>query len=201
MRSLCNTNQRYNSRHHGTFSNFSSFSCKTRSLRLLGPNSIPARLFPYGVTVGSLAIAFIIIELILINQQRLLPGIMMLLSFILLVLFIAGIIATGIQLFGGSNVNNLCQTYVNDMKVSGPSRDTLAWLQQNSICEFTNVVRFRSRSGANLENRSVLECRLCVLDYRHCFPGMDDRYGESSEPERVRMRGDFLVDSGALLPW
>jgi len=97
-------------------------------------------LFPYGVTVGSLAIAFILIELILIMQQRLLPGIMMLLSFILLVLFITGIIATAIQLFGGNNVNNLCQTYVNDMKFTGPSENTLAWLQQNNICQCWSAV-------------------------------------------------------------
>ncbi|KAF2500830.1 hypothetical protein BU16DRAFT_523577 [Lophium mytilinum] len=97
-------------------------------------------LFPYGVTVGSLAIAFILIELILIMQQRLLPGIMMLLSFILLVLFVTGIIATAIQLFGGHNVNNLCQKYVNDMKFTGPSGNTLAWLQQNSICQSWSAV-------------------------------------------------------------
>ncbi|KAF2814291.1 uncharacterized protein BDZ99DRAFT_495807 [Mytilinidion resinicola] len=95
---------------------------------------------PYGVTVGSLAIAFILIELILIMQQRLLPGIMMLLSFILLVLFVTGIIATGIQLFGGHNVNNLCQTYVNNEKFTGPSGNTLAWLQQNSICQSWDAV-------------------------------------------------------------
>jgi len=97
-------------------------------------------LFPYGVTVGSLAIVFILIELILIMQQRLLPGIMMLLSFILLVLFVTGIIATAIQLFGGNNVNNLCQTYVNNMKFTGPSGNTLAWLEQNSLCQSWSAV-------------------------------------------------------------
>ncbi|OCK90894.1 uncharacterized protein K441DRAFT_689142 [Cenococcum geophilum 1.58] len=93
-----------------------------------------AMLFPYGVTVGALTIIFIIIELILIAQRRLLPGIMMLLSFVLLVLFITGIIGTAIQLFGGPNINNQCNTYVSNMKVTGPSINTLAWLQQNNIC-------------------------------------------------------------------
>jgi len=87
------------------------------------------------VTVGALTIIFIIIELILIAQRRLLPGIMMLLSFVLLVLFITGIIGTAIQLFGGPNINNQCNTYVSNMKVTGPSINTLAWLQQNNICK------------------------------------------------------------------
>ncbi|KAF2086311.1 hypothetical protein K490DRAFT_44421 [Saccharata proteae CBS 121410] len=92
-------------------------------------------LFPYGVVVGSLTIVFIIVEIILIAQRRLLPGVMMLWSFILLVLFITGIIETAIQLFGsGSNVSGNCNRYVNNDKSTGASVYTLAWLEQNSIC-------------------------------------------------------------------
>lgn len=90
---------------------------------------------PYGVTVGALTIVFILIELILIAQRRLLPGIMMLLSFILLVLFITGVIGTAIQLFAGPNINNQCNTYVFNQNPTGPSLSTLAWLQQRNICE------------------------------------------------------------------
>jgi hypothetical protein len=92
---------------------------------------------PYGVTVGALALLFIIIEIVFIAQRRLLPGTMMLLSFILLVLFIAGIIGTAIQLFAGPNINNQCNTYVFNNAADGPSRDTLAYLQQKNICEYT----------------------------------------------------------------
>jgi hypothetical protein len=60
---------------------------------------------------------------------------MMLLSFILLVLFIAGIIGTAIQLFAGPNINNQCNTYVFNDDASGPNVDTLAFLQQRNICE------------------------------------------------------------------
>lgn len=91
---------------------------------------------PYGVTVGALAILFIIIELVYIAQRRLLPGIMMLLSFILLVLFIAGVIGTAIQLFAGPNINNQCNTYVFNLDVKGPSLETLAYLQQKNICKW-----------------------------------------------------------------
>lgn len=89
---------------------------------------------PYGVTVGALAIIFIIIEITYISQRKLLPTTMMLLSFILLVLFIAGVIGTAIQLFAGPNINNQCNTYVFNDDSNGPNRDTLAFLQQRNIC-------------------------------------------------------------------
>lgn len=90
---------------------------------------------PYGVTVGALAIIFIIVEIAYISQRKLLPGTMMLLSFILLVLFIAGVIGTAIQLFAGPNINNQCNTYVFSDDSSGPNVNTLAFLQQRNICK------------------------------------------------------------------
>ena len=93
---------------------------------------------PYGVGVGSIAIIFILIMLILIAQRRLLPGVMMLFSFILLVLFVTGIIGTAMQLFGGPNINNQCNTYVFSNKQTGAGQNslqTLAWLQQQNICK------------------------------------------------------------------
>ncbi|KAF2641283.1 hypothetical protein P280DRAFT_307320 [Massarina eburnea CBS 473.64] len=92
-------------------------------------------IFPYSVAVGSIAITFIIIMMILIAQRRLLPGVMFLFSFILLVLFITGIVGTALQLFAGPNVNNLCNMYVGSQRLVGPNGSTLAWLQQNSICQ------------------------------------------------------------------
>ncbi|KAH9879971.1 hypothetical protein J1614_001995 [Plenodomus biglobosus] len=92
-------------------------------------------IMPYGVTVGALALIFIIVEIVYISQRKLLPGLMMLLSFILLVLFIAGIIGTAIQLFAGPNINNQCNTYVFGDDQDGPNLDTLAFLQQRNICQ------------------------------------------------------------------
>lgn len=61
---------------------------------------------------------------------------MLLLSFILLVLFLAGLVGTGIQYFGSpSNVNGQCQRFVNNQVQSGANANTLAWLQQKNICE------------------------------------------------------------------
>lgn len=101
---------------------------------------------PYGVTVGALTIVFIIVELILIAQRRLLPGIMMLLSFVLLVLFIAGAVGTGLQLFGGNNINNRCNQFVWNMRQYGPTIETLAWLQQQNICKSLLSVAFQEQS-------------------------------------------------------
>ena len=85
--------------------------------------------------MGSLTIVFVFIQLILISQRPLLPGVMLLLSFILLVLYMAGLIETAIQLFGPGNVSDNCSTYVLNNPISGVSVNTLAWLEQDNICK------------------------------------------------------------------
>lgn len=134
---------------------------------------------PYGVTVGALAIIFIIIEIVYIAQRKLLPGTMMLLSFILLVLFIAGIIGTAIQLFAGPNINNQCNTYVFNDNSNGPNANTLAFLQQRNICTYPTVLRceldFERQRLTKF--RPVLASSLRILDCWICVPGLDDDYG------------------------
>ena len=95
---------------------------------------------PYGITVGALTVIFILIMLGLIYQRRLLPGLVMISSFILLVLYITGVIETAIQLFGPQgDIASNCQRYVSSVRnepgYKGPSLTTLAWLQQNSTCQ------------------------------------------------------------------
>jgi hypothetical protein len=91
---------------------------------------------PFGISVGSLTVLFVFLMLVLIWQRRLLPGVVMLSSFILLVLFITGVIETAIQLFGpAGNINGNCQTYVFGNKQNQLDINTLAWLQQQSICQ------------------------------------------------------------------
>ncbi|KAM0717592.1 hypothetical protein Q7P37_007444 [Cladosporium fusiforme] len=101
----------------------------------LGGLGIPW-IMPFGISVGSLTVLFIWLMLVLIWQRRLLPGVVMLGSFILLVLYITGVIATAIQLFGPEgNINGNCQTYVFNNKQNQLNVNTLAWLQQQSICQ------------------------------------------------------------------
>lgn len=85
----------------------------------------------------------IFIEIVLITQRKLLPGVMIIGSFILVVLYITGIIETGIQLYGDpSDVNGKCQRYVDNNEQFGPSVNTLAWLEQDSICKSWSLRRY-----------------------------------------------------------
>jgi len=98
-------------------------------------------IMPFGITVGSLTVLFVWLKLVLIYQRRLLPSIVMIGSFILLVLYITGIVETAIQLFGpAGNINGNCQTYIYNQPSHGLSLDTLAWLEQDSICASWDAV-------------------------------------------------------------
>ena len=99
-------------------------------------NSPCNRLFPYSVATGSLGILFILIILGLIAQRQLLPGIVMLGSFILFVLFLTGLIETSIQLYGPTgSVNSYCNVYTpSSGYTSGQGEATLAYLETQGIC-------------------------------------------------------------------
>jgi hypothetical protein len=76
--------------------------------------------------------------LYLISQRQLLPGIVVMGSFILFVLWMVGLIVISIELWGPSgSVNGNCNLYVTSASISGPNIDTLAYLEQHSICEYT----------------------------------------------------------------
>lgn len=111
-------------------------------------------------------------------------------AFILLVLFLTGLIETAIQLFGAGNVSANCTRYVNNNKISGVSATTLAWLEQSSICKFrvwlgswvclTNVDRFK-----------LVRC-IQLLDYWHHFLHMDDAHVFASGQRSIRRRSSSL---------
>ena len=91
---------------------------------------------PYDITVGALTIIFVLIMLGLIAQRRLLPGFLIIGSFVLLVLYITGLIESAIQMFGPvGSINSKCNNYIFNQPTRGLSVDTLAWLQQASICQ------------------------------------------------------------------
>ena len=95
------------------------------------------------VTTGSLGVFFIILLLILAYYRHLLPGIVMIGSFILFVLWVAGLVDTSIQLFSPTgNIQTNCNNYVTNSQQKGNSLDTLAWITQNSICEFLSSFLF-----------------------------------------------------------
>ncbi|KAK1853652.1 hypothetical protein CCHR01_03753 [Colletotrichum chrysophilum] len=91
--------------------------------------------FPYYITVASLVIIFIGLLLYLVYQRRLLPAIVMIGAFILFVLWFVGLVVVSIQLWGpDGSVSSTCNLAVFNRNPTGQSLDTLAWLQQRSIC-------------------------------------------------------------------
>lgn len=99
------------------------------------------RLFPFGIVTSSLTLLFLLAILILAAQRMLIPGIILVLSFILFVLWLTTLIETAVQLFGPQgNVNANCNTYVTGQQYRGVSVETLAWLTQNNICSCWKAV-------------------------------------------------------------
>lgn len=97
------------------------------------------RLFPYMVVTGSLGVSFILLILILASQRFLLPGIILIGSFILFALFLTGLIETSLQLYGPvANVNGACSAYVvNNVAAAPPVGEGVgffAWVLQGNIC-------------------------------------------------------------------
>lgn len=110
---------------------FASFSSQQSQLELGTP-----WYFTYTIVVGALGVLFILIMLWLINQKSLLPGIVILGSFILFVLWMVALIRISIELWGPQgNVNGNCNLYVANREQTGQSLETLAWLQQDNICQ------------------------------------------------------------------
>lgn len=83
---------------------------------------------------ASLTLFFLLLILILASRRLLIPGIILLGSFILFVLWLTALIETAIQLYGAGNVNGNCQLFVSNRVYEGVSVETLAWLTQNNIC-------------------------------------------------------------------
>ncbi|KAJ0342947.1 hypothetical protein COL154_011467 [Colletotrichum chrysophilum] len=113
-------------------------------MRCCGRNADDSRYFPYYITVASLVIIFIGLLLYLVYQRRLLPAIVMIGAFILFVLWFVGLVVVSIQLWGpDGSVSSTCNLAVFNRNPTGQSLDTLAWLQQRSICRFSSVRKSR----------------------------------------------------------
>ncbi|OBT47982.1 hypothetical protein VE00_01683 [Pseudogymnoascus sp. WSF 3629] len=92
--------------------------------------------FTYNITIGALGLSFFILLLYLINARALLPGIVILGSFILFVLWLVGLIVISLELWGPQgDVNGNCALYVGGKESRGQGQETLAWLMQNTICQ------------------------------------------------------------------
>ena len=78
---------------------------------------------------------FVVIIIYLTASRLLIPGVVIIGSFILFVLWLTGLIKTSIELWGPEgSVNANCVQYVQNQPFSGQSINTLAWLAQDNIC-------------------------------------------------------------------
>lgn len=101
--------------------------------------------FTYYIIVGSLVVAFIAILLWLIFSRRLLPSIVMIGGFILFVMWLVGLVVVSIELWGPSSgptgsVSGNCNLAVFNQNPTGQTLQTLAWLEQRSICQSWQAV-------------------------------------------------------------
>ena len=93
---------------------------------------------PFWVVTGALGVTFVLVIIYLVSSGQLIPGVVILGSFILFVLFLTGLIRIAIELFGATaNINSYCTEYVQDNPSKGPSILTLAYLQQINICKWS----------------------------------------------------------------
>lgn len=77
----------------------------------------------YSITVGVLTEIFVWAMLFLSFQRNLLPGVVMILGFVLLVLYITGFVGTAVQVFGP--VLKACHRYVDEIPSEGMGWSTL----------------------------------------------------------------------------
>lgn len=134
------------------------------------------RLFPFEVTISALGIVYLIMMLVLIARRSLLPGIVLVGTFILFVLWLAGLIQTSVMMFGPSGgVNSNCNIYVFGSPVSGVSVYSLAYLQQKNICELFEWIDYGWQdTHTRFVSRSKLASGFCIRDSWHSLPVLDD---------------------------
>lgn len=71
----------------------------------------------------------------LIFQRRLLPAIVMIGGFMLFILWLVGLIVVAVELWGNNGVSSSCNVQVFNQNPTGETLQTLAWLEQRSICQ------------------------------------------------------------------
>lgn len=71
----------------------------------------------------------------LIFQRRLLPAIVLIGGFVVFVLWLVGLIVVAVELWGPGGVASSCQAQVFGLNPTGQTLQTLAWLEQRTICQ------------------------------------------------------------------
>jgi hypothetical protein len=88
-----------------------------------------------GIASGSLSVIYIVMSVILAQRRYLLPGVIILLAVLLIPMWVTGLVATSIALWGSQDgVNARCNRNLQALSTGGHDIYTLLWLQENSIC-------------------------------------------------------------------
>ncbi|KAG5938321.1 hypothetical protein E4U59_003861 [Claviceps monticola] len=104
--------------------------------------------FIYYITVGCIALLFIGGIFWLIAKRRLLPAIVMIGAFILFVMWLVGLVVVSVQLWGpDGSIETTCNLHVFNEDPHGQNQETMAWLQQRSICQCWHLVFAMSLTG------------------------------------------------------
>jgi hypothetical protein len=156
-------------------------------------------LFPYAVTVGSLTLFFVILMIVLLAQRKLQPAWVLLGSFILIALFLAGLIETAIQLFGNVSLPFTISfpllpisSFLSSPPLSlllfswklisdqtGQRKHLLQPLRQQQQHP-RRLHRYTGLVGTK-QHLLAMGCCFCFLDHWFGFLGLDDGRGCSGE--------------------
>ncbi|ATY66163.1 hypothetical protein CCM_00465 [Cordyceps militaris CM01] len=103
---------------------------------------------PYYLTVAAVALAYLLAVMWLIWYRRLLPAIVMIGAAALFVLWMVGLVASAIALWGVGGVQSVCDEQVWNQNPRAPDAATLAWMQQRNICQSWYLVFAMGLTGA-----------------------------------------------------
>ncbi|KAK8141339.1 hypothetical protein G3M48_000240 [Beauveria asiatica] len=103
---------------------------------------------PYYVTVAAVALTFLLVVMWLLWYRRLLPGVVLIGALALFVLWMVGLVASSIALWGAGGVQSVCNVQVFSQSPHTPDVTTLAWMQQRNICQTWYLVFAMGLTGA-----------------------------------------------------
>ncbi len=110
-------------------------------------------------------------------------------GFALFVLWMVGLVASSVELWGSGGVQSNCNLQVFNQNPHGKTMETMAWLQQKTICTYLGLPALTEERGSFANtgmNRSNVVPRLCHgLDWRD-FPDLGHDYGISGIRSVVR---------------
>ncbi|KAJ6779575.1 hypothetical protein PWT90_04739 [Aphanocladium album] len=115
---------------------------------------------PYYVAVAAVSLAFLLTVMWLIWRRRLLPAIVMIGALVMFVLWMVGLVATSVELWGSGGVQSVCSVQVWNQNPHGTDVATLAWMQQRNTCQTWYLVFAMGLTGV------IFEIWVMIISYK-----------------------------------